>query len=251
MLRLAPMTDFSTSDRNLLLVSSSRYDGGDMFAHCSAEITAHFANASKILFIPYARPNGLSHEAYTAGVAAAMHQQTGIQVVGIEAYPDAQAAVAEAEGIFIGGGNTFVLTRALYTNGLMEPIRKRIAEGMPYMGSSAGSNMAGISISTSNDMPIVYPPSFDALGAIPFNINPHYPRPQSEDNRHMGESRDQRIYEFHHFNAQPVVALREDGMLKIQGNSIELIGQLPMRLFRQGEAPKEMMPGADLGFLLG
>lgn len=242
------MPTSSFSARNLLLVSSSRFDGGEMFGHCQAAVQAHFAGVSKVLFIPYARPDGLSHEAYTAGIATAFNQM-GIEVVGIETYADPKAAVAAAEGIFIGGGNTFVLIRDLYENGLIEPIRARIAEGMPYMGSSAGSNMAGMSISTSNDMPIVYPPSFEALNAIPFNINPHYPR--SEDNRHMGESRDQRIREFHYFNAQPVAALREDGLLKIQGNSISLIGTLPIRIFRQGMTPEDLMPGADLGFLLG
>jgi dipeptidase E len=228
-------------NRHLLLVSSSRCHPHDYLDHCAAEIRELFAGANKLLFIPYARPGGLTWDAYT-DVARERFASLGFQLSGVHEHPDPPSAVAETDGVFVGGGNTFVLLRDLYRCGLLSGLQARLREGMPYMGTSAGSNIAGLSIGTSNDMPIVHPPSFDALGAVPFNLNPHYPvaRP---DPTHKGETRDDRIAEFHVFNDQPVLALHEDGMLRVRGDDFRLIGQRPAIWFTAGGRPQRLDPG--------
>lgn len=203
---------------------------------------------SSILFIPYARPGGISHNDYTAKVQEAF-SLWGIQATGVHTYADPVQAVQEAEAVFIGGGNTFLLLRNLYANKLVEPLQNRASKGMPYMGTSAGANVAGKTIGTTNDMPIVHVKTFEALQLVPFNINPHYldPIPGAT---HMGETRETRIEEFHHHNRQPVVGLREGSMLRIQGDKIELKGPHAARIFLQGQKPMEFQPGEDINFLL-
>ena len=203
---------------------------------------------SSILFIPYARPGGISHQDYTAKVKEAF-EPWGISVTGIHAYDNPVKAVQEAEAIFIGGGNTFQLLKGLYSNKLIEPIQERVKKGMPYMGTSAGTNVAGKTIGTTNDMPIVHVKSFDALQLVPFNINPHYLDP-IEGSTHMGETRETRIAEFHQLNRQPVVGLREGSMLRIKGDKVELKGPHSARIFLQSEKPVEFNPGDDIDFLL-
>lgn len=198
-----------------------------------------------MLFVPYARPSGYSHDKYTS-VARERFQQMGLALRGIHEFADPQAAIDEAQGVFIGGGNTFVLLRDLYAHELVSSLRRRIESGMPYMGTSAGSNVAGLSIGTSNDMPIVYPPSFEALGVVPFNLNPHFPH-TPPDSTHHGETRDDRIGEFHVFNSQPVIALHEDGMLRISGSNVELTGQRHALLFRPGTSVERIEPGPVIG----
>jgi dipeptidase E len=166
----------------------------------------------------------------------------GLRLRGIHEPADPRAAVAAAEAVFIGGGNTFVLLRDLYEHGLIDGLREQIAAGMPYLGTSAGSNVAGLTIGTSNDMPIVHPPSFAALGAVPFNINPHFPV-IPPDPTHHGETREDRIREFHVFNPQAVVALHEDGMLRIEGPHVTLVGQRPALVFRPGQDVAAIQPG--------
>ena len=132
---------------------------------------------------------------------------------------------------------------------LMDPIRDAVADGMPYIGSSAGSNMACPTIMTTNDMPIVYPPTFEALGLVPFQINPHYvgPEPAAEN---TGESREQRLLEYHEMNVRPVIGLREGSLVRREGDTLELRGTIGARLYRHGREATEHVPGERLDFLL-
>lgn len=179
-----------------------------------------------------------------------MLSQWGFAVEGIHTFPDPVNAVLNAEAIFIGGGNTFQLLKSLYEHKLVDPIRQVVLQkGVPYMGSSAGTNVATKSIKTTNDMPITYPPSFDALNLVPFNINPHYLDPRPNDTHH-GETRERRINEFHRVNSDPVLGLREGTYLHVEGDSAIMKGLYNSRLFQQGQEAKEIPPLADLSFLL-
>jgi dipeptidase E len=236
--------------RNLLLISSSRNKrGAPMLQHTREQIIDLLGDIETLTFIPWARPDGIRMEDYTALISDAFKaMELPYKVVGVESFANPRTALETAEAVFIGGGNTFLLLRTLYKHEVMSILQSRAEDGMPYMGSSAGSNVAGITIHTSNDMTIVTPPSLKALGLVPFNINPHYPREESET--HNGETRDQRIHEFHSLpeNDQAVLALREDSMLRIKGDDMQLISAdgSPARLFRQGQAPIELQPG-ELG----
>ncbi|WP_439879842.1 dipeptidase PepE [Pontibacter sp. MBLB2868] len=234
--------------RNLLLISTSTTHGTEYLEHAEQEVRSLLEGKSSILFIPYARPGGISHNEYTAKVKDTFGKW-GISVTGVHEYDDPVKAVNEAEAVFIGGGNTFVLLRNLYNNKLVKPLQERVAKGMPYMGTSAGTNVAGKTIGTTNDMPIVHVKTFDALELVPFNINPHYLDP-IEGSTHMGETRETRIAEFHHHNRQPVIGLREGSMLRIKGDRIELLGPLSARVFLQSQKPMEFKPGDDIGFLM-
>lgn len=234
--------------KNILLVSTSTTHGTGYLEHCQNEIKELLGERKSILFIPYARPGGISHTDYTAKAREAFAAM-GVEVTGVHEAQDAVAAVRQAEAVFIGGGNTFLLLRHLYANKLIEPLQQRVEQGMPYMGTSAGTNVAGKTIGTTNDMPIVFPKSFDALQLVPFNINPHYLDPLP-DTTHMGETRETRIAEFHVHNRQPVVGLREGSMLRIKGDRISLLGPLSARIFLQGQKPMEFKPTDDINFLM-
>lgn len=234
--------------RQLLLLSSSSYHGYELFHWCKTEIIDFFSknNVTKILFIPYALKD---HDGYTRKVAAIL-EDWGYKVEGIHTKPNQREAIQQAQSIYVGGGNTFRLLKTLYDKDLVEAIRRRVlTEGIPYVGSSAGTNVATKSIRTTNDMPIVYPPSFDALGLVPFNINPHYLDPDP-NSTHRGETREQRIMEFHEENEPPVVGLREGSLLLVDGDKITLIGFNKARLFQQGKEPVEHEPNSDLSFLV-
>jgi dipeptidase E len=225
--------------KRLLLASSSRCHPYQYLEHCQAEMQQLFTGVTRVLFIPYARPGGQSHEQYTHLARKGFPE---IELVGIHESPAPRTAVAEAEAVFVGGGNTFVLLRDLYRFELIDVLRRRISDGMPYMGTSAGSNVAGLTVGTSNDMPIVQPASLTALGTVPFNLNPHFPT-APPDPTHKGETREDRIREFHVFNDQPVVALHEDGMLRVEGADMTLVGQRPARIFRPGQDVQLIQPG--------
>lgn len=186
---------------------------------------------------------------YTEKVAKPL-KEFGFEVVGIHKSNDPVAAVNAAQAIFIGGGNTFHLLKSLYDKKLVEAIRQRVLEhGIPYIGSSAGTNVSTVSIHTTNDMPIALPPTFYALQLVEININPHYLDPEA-DNKHQGETREQRIMEFHHLNSAPVLGLREGSALLVDGDKAKLIGHTKARLFRRNQDPVEYEVDADLSFLL-
>ncbi|MFN0243345.1 MAG: dipeptidase PepE [Planctomycetota bacterium] len=233
--------------KRLRLFSTSTVFGGAYLDYCADEVRAFFAGAPTILFVPYALHD---RDTYAAR-ARARFAELGLALESIHAERTPEAArraVERADGLFVGGGNTFRLLNELYAQKLIEPVRSRVNDGLRYMGSSAGSNVACISIKTTNDMPIVYPPSFDALGLVPFNINPHYMDPDPTS-KHMGETREQRIHEFHEMNAPPVVGLREGAWIGVEGDAITLRGKPGARVFRRGEAPQELADGARLDVL--
>jgi dipeptidase E len=233
--------------KNILLASTSTVYGSSYLEYLLAELQLHFKNCNTLLFIPYARPGGITHDEYTAKVALAF-AKINIAVKGIHEFENPVEAIQNAEGIFTGGGNTFVLVSQLYKNQLMEVIAQKLKSGTPYLGTSAGSNIAGLTIQTTNDMPIVYPPSFQSLGMIPFNLNPHYIDTDGPAN-HMGETREDRIKEFHTYNSIPVLGLREGSWLEIKGGNITLKGNGKARLFRQNQQAEEIESGSDLSFV--
>ncbi len=230
--------------KNIILASTSTVHGSNFLEYLLDDLKELYSDTGKILFIPYARPNGISYEDYTELVSKAF-AKIGINVKGIHEYNDPIAAIQYARGIFVGGGNTFVLVNELYKNDLIPILRSVINAGIPYLGTSAGSNICGLTLCTTNDMPIVYPPSFETLGMVPFNINPHYLDPNPES-KHMGETRETRINEFHKFNSIPVIGLREGSLIRVFNNKIVLKGTLNARIFEQNNPPYEIAPESDI-----
>jgi dipeptidase E len=233
--------------KNLIIASTSTIHGGSYLDYLLPDLEQHFENCETVLFIPYARPGGITEDAYTENVRAAF-LKINKKVVGLHSFENPAEAIASAKGIFTGGGNTFLLVTQLYENQVMEALAKAIENGTSYLGTSAGSNITGISMQTTNDMPIVYPPSFKTLGAIPFNLNPHYLDPDS-NSKHMGETRETRLKEFHAFNSIPVLGLREGSWLDVKGESIVLKGSLTARWFTQNQDPIELEPETNLANL--
>jgi dipeptidase E len=233
--------------KNLIIASTSTLHEGEYLEYLLPTLEQHFANCKTIIFIPYARPGGMSHDEYTERVQLAF-SKINKNIIGLHTFENPIEAIQNAEGIFTGGGNTFLLVTQLYQNNVMEVLSKTIENGTPYLGSSAGSNITGLSMQTTNDMPIIYPPSFKTLGAIPFNLNPHYLDADLQS-KHMGETRETRIKEFHAFNTTPVLGLREGSWLDVKGDKIILKGNLTARLFRQNQQPEELNPETDLSFL--
>jgi dipeptidase E len=233
--------------KNIIIASTSTLHGGDYLDYLLPELQLHFKDCKTILFIPYARPGGISHDEYTAKVALAF-AKINIAVKGIHEFKDPASAIQDAQGIFTGGGNTFLLVSQLYKNNIMAVLAETVKNGTPYLGTSAGSNICGLTMQTTNDMPIIYPPSFQTLGVIPFNLNPHY-LDADKQSTHMGETRETRIQEFHAFNTVPVLGLREGSWLDVKGEKITLKGNLSARLFRQTQIPEELESGTDLSFI--
>jgi len=228
-----------------LLISNSTMHGGGYLQHCAAPIRDFLGEQRKVLFVPYA----LHDHAGYASKAKAAFAALGCEVTSAHEAADPAAAVDDAQAVFVGGGNTFRLLKALYDTGLLGAIRRRALQGMPYIGSSAGTNVATVSIRTTNDMPIVMPPSFHALDLVPFQINPHYLDPDPAS-KHMGETREERLRQFHEEHATPVLGLREGCMLRVEGPTATLLGTTDARLFRRAQAPSEHRPPCDLSFLL-
>jgi dipeptidase E len=231
---------------DLFLLSSSSVHGYAPFEHTLTALAEIVDDARAILFAPFAVAN---HDAYTERIQRLL-DALGVPVVGLHAVDDPRQAVEAAEILFIGGGNSFRLLAALWRLGLIEPIRRRVLAGeLRFIGSSAGTNMACPSLRTTNDMPIVQPPSFEALGLVPFQINPHYVD-ADPSSTHRGETREDRLVEFLEQNDVAVVGLREGSWLRRRGGSLRLDGVTGARLFRRGVEPQAFEPGADLSDLL-
>lgn len=232
----------------LLLISNSTMAGEPYLDYPKYAIKEFLGTQiKKTLFIPFAGVT-FSYDEYVAKVQQRF-SEIGYEVDGIHNYSDMTEAVKKAEAIVVGGGNTFHLLKTMQENNLLEAIRKRILEGVPFVGWSAGSNVACPSIKTTNDMPIVEPPTFSALGMVKFQINPHYL--DANPAGHAGETREQRLEEFLEVNPNIyVVGLREGSMLKVENNSIKLAGKNSLRIFKKGISPFELTSDDDLSFLL-
>ncbi|MGA7616981.1 MAG: dipeptidase PepE [Thermoanaerobaculia bacterium] len=231
--------------RRLLLISTSTTYGTGYLDHAAEEIRDFLGSVRSVLFVPYALHD---RDAY-AEKARERFGAMGLTLHSIHRTEDPVAAVRDAESVFIGGGNTFRLLDTLCALDLIEPLRRRVLDGMPYVGTSAGSNVATLSIRNTNDMPIVYPPTFDALRLIPFNLNPHFVD-ADPSSKHMGETRETRIREFHEENDAPVVGLREGAWLRVEWPEITLGGTSGAKLFEKGRDAIELAPGASLAHLL-
>ena len=227
--------------KRVLLISNSTLYGSGYLDHAEAEIRSFLGDAKRVLFVPFAL---FDRDKYAA-TAQQRFQKMGYQLTSVHTVSDPARAVNETDALFIGGGNTFRLLKALYDFDLLDPIHKRVEAGMPYIGSSAGSNVAGPTIKTTNDMPIVQPPSFNALGLVSFQINPHY-LDADPNSKHMGETREERIIQFLEENDTPVVGLREGAMLRIENGKTILRGSSGARVFRKGSPPTEISLGTDL-----
>lgn len=223
---------------NVILASTSTLYGGQYLEYLRAELAQLFKGIDEVLFVPYARPNGVSHEEYTAKVQV-FFGSLGIKIKGIHEFENPKEAIASANAYFTGGGNTFLLVKTLHDLGLMNVLRDNIIAGKPYLGCSAGSNIGGLNMQTTNDMPIVYPPSFETMGLVPFNINPHYLDP-NPNLKHNGETRETRIKEFLTQNNTKVVGLREGNWIRILGNEIRIEGEHSMRIFEPNKEPYEV-----------
>ena len=232
--------------RHLLLISTSTVHGTAYLEHAFEELRDFLGRTARVLFIPFALKD---HQAYAAR-ARATFNSIGFGLDSLHEAPSPADALESAEAVFTGGGNTFRLLDALCRLDLVHILRRRAREGMLYSGASAGSNLACPTIMTTNDMPIVEPPTLDALALVSFQINPHYLDPDP-GSTHMGETRETRIREFHEENATPVVGLREGAMLRVDGDSVLLKGIAGARIFRRGQEPLEVLPVARLEPLLG
>ena len=232
---------------NLLLISNSTNAGEEYLKYPIAEIAKTLKGVSEVVFIPYAAVT-FSYDEYEAKVQARFNE-IGIKVKSIHHAVNKRNFLRNAEAIVIGGGNTFALLKRMQEEDLLDVIHRRVKGGMPYVGWSAGSNVTCPTICTTNDMPIVQPKSFRAIGLVSFQINPHYL--DANPAGHAGETREQRIMEYLEANrSRYVVGLREGCMLRIDDNGIELIGSRPMRIFKKGQPTYEVNPGDDISFLL-
>ncbi|MFL6214886.1 MAG: dipeptidase PepE [Blastocatellia bacterium] len=236
------------ADKRLLLLSNSKNYGQGYLEHAEAHIKEFLgARVRKVLFIPFAAVRA-TFDDFAASVQERF-RQFGYDVDSVHASEDAHQAVHTAEAIVVGGGNTFHLLHHLYWHDLLDVIRERVNAGVPYIGWSAGSNVACPTIKTTNDMPIIEPPSLNGLGLVPFQINPHYL--DAHPTGHQGETREERLLEFIEVNRSCyVVGLREGSLLRIEGAAIRLIGDKPVRIFRHGQEAQEYDPQASLQFLL-
>tara|TARA_Y100001958_G_C21202507_1_gene528985 strand:- start:997 stop:1701 length:705 start_codon:yes stop_codon:yes gene_type:complete len=233
--------------KKMLLASTSTIYGQNYLEYLLEDIKILFSGCKKIIFIPYARPSGISHLEYT-NKAKKVFESLNLNILDYTK-DNIKEQLEICDGIFTGGGNTFLLLNKLYEFNLIEDLRYKINSGIPYLGTSAGTNICGLSIGTTNDMPIIHVKSFEALGIIDLNINPHY-IDQIEGIEHMGESRETRINEFHNLNDQLVVGLREGSSLSIMGNDIILTGTKKAVIFKKGNKLFEIEKGFNLKNLI-
>ncbi|PKH51938.1 dipeptidase PepE [Tenacibaculum sp. Bg11-29] len=224
--------------KKLIIASTSTVHGSDYLEYILPTLSTFFKKVNTILFIPFARPGGISYDEYTV-IARNAFIKIDKKVKGIHEFENPIKALEEAEAIFTGGGNTFELVNQLYKNNIIDILKEVVENGTPYFGTSAGSNICGVTMMNTNDMPIIYPPSFKTLGFIPFNINAHYLDP-IEGSTHMGETRETRIKEYHVFNTTSVLGLREGSWLAVNGSSITLKGNLTARLFQKDKIAVEL-----------
>lgn len=234
--------------KKIIIASTSTIYGGQYLDYLLQDLATFFKDINEVLFIPFARPNGISHDGYTLKAREAFHK-IDKNIVGIHKFVNPNQAINEAKAIFTGGGNTFVLVNELYKRGILSELKAVISNGTPYLGTSAGSNICGLTMNTTNDMPIVLPPSFKTLGVVPFNINPHYLDPQP-NLKHMGETRETRIKEFHAFNTQTVVGLREGSWIHVNNEELILKGKDTARVFEYEREPYEVESGFNFNKLI-
>jgi dipeptidase E len=227
--------------RRILLLSTSTVFGSGYLDYAENEIRDFLGTRKRVLFVPFA----LHEQNAYAARARARFAGLGYELDSLHAVQDMRGALMSAEALFVGGGNTFRLLKSLYDAELLPLIRARADEGMPYMGSSAGSNIAGPTIKTTNDMPIVEPPSLTALGLVGFQINPHYVDPDP-NSMHMGETREERILQFLEENETPVIGLREGAIIRVENASCLLKGSAGARIFRPGRDAMEIQPESQL-----
>jgi dipeptidase E len=234
-----------------LLLGSGGFRTEERIQFLAGQMQSFFGGVERIVFVPYALKD---HDRYVQ-VLTEKGLDAGYVLDGIHRHADPLLAVREAAALYVGGGNTFRLLSDLYRLGLVGMLRERVRAGVPYLGVSAGTNIACPTIKTTNDMPITMPPSLDALGLVPFQVNPHYFMGQTHVKRaeayheHFGETRDDRIREYHEMNATVVVGLWEGGVLRIDGSEVLLRGA-PARIFRRGQEPVDVEPGCRLDELL-
>ena len=233
--------------KKMLLASTSTIYGQKYLEYLLEDIKILFSGCEKIIFIPYAQPSGISHIEYT-NKAKKVFESLNLNILDYTK-DNIKEQLEICDGIFTGGGNTFLLLNKLYEFNLIEDLRYKINSGIPYLGTSAGTNICGLSIGTTNDMPIIHVKSFEALGIIDLNINPHY-IDQIEGIEHMGESRETRINEFHNLNDQLVVGLREGSSLSVMGNDIILTGTKKAVIFKKGNKLFEIETGFNLKNLI-
>ena len=231
--------------KRLLLISNSTLHGSGYLDHAEKEIRDFVEGRTGIVFVPYAVHDLRAY----AAKAQERFREMGLSLTSIHDVSNMPRAVDEADVIFIGGGNTFRLLKGLYDHNLLDPIRRRVAAGAPYIGSSAGSIVACPTLKTTKDMPVVQPPSFEALGLVPFQISPHYLDPDPSST-HMGETQEERIMQFLEENEESVVGLREGSILRVEGGAVVLKGTNTARIFRRGEKPLEAAPNSNLCPLL-
>src|SRR5882672_756593 len=231
--------------RRLLLISNSTLHGRRYLDHTAKEIQDLVGNAANVVFVPFALQDRRTY----AKNAQERFRRMGLSLTSVHDVSNMRRAVDEADVIFVGGGNTFRLLKGLYDHDLLGQIRRRVAAGMPYIGSSAGSIVACPSLKTTKDMPVVQPPSFEALGLVPFQISPHYLDPDLSST-HMGETQEERIKQFLEENAENVIGSREGSFLRVEEGVVTLKGPHTARIFRRGEEPVEVAPDSDLGTLL-
>lgn len=223
---------------NIILASTSTVFGGNYLEYLKEELIKLYDGIDEIIFIPFARPGGISHEEYTQK-AQSFFETLNIKVKGLHEFENKVEAVNSAKAFFTGGGNTFLLVKTLHEENLMSVLKQNIENGKPYLGCSAGSNIGGQNMKTTNDMPIVYPSSFECMGLVPFNINPHYLDP-NPDLKHNGETRETRIKEFLTQNDSKVVGLREGNWIRRIGDKITVEGSELTRIFEKNKEPYEI-----------